>query len=131
MLVCVSIALLTVASLEEVLAGTENKLIKTKFNEASNLHLFVESTYIVICLIQLVHVAGPIIGGLLNTLNESMSMTCFNMSQFGLYCLGVYAVLALLVYCTVHHENDLKLEEDLSGSHKNDKSMLAHQETIK
>ena len=50
-LICVSISLLTIASLEEVLAGTENKLLKTKFNEASNLNLFVESTYIVICLI--------------------------------------------------------------------------------
>lgn len=79
-LICVSIALLTIASLEEVLSGTENKLLKTKFNEASNLHLFVESTYIVICLIQLMHVVGPVIGGLLNTLNGSMSMTCFKMS---------------------------------------------------
>ena len=79
-LICVSIALLTIASLEEVLSGTENKLLKTKFNEASNLHLFVESTYIVICLIQLMHVVGPVFGGLLNTLNGSMSMTCFEMS---------------------------------------------------
>lgn len=115
LLICVSIAFLTIASLEEVLAGTENKLIRTKFNEASNLHLFVESTYMVICLIQLVHIGGPILGGALNAKNDSISMTCFNMSQFGLGCLTVYFLLSVFVYCTVHHENELKLEEDLSG----------------
>ena len=47
LLICVSIAFLTIASLEEVLSGTENKLLRTKFNEASNMHLFVESAFMV------------------------------------------------------------------------------------
>ena len=40
-------------------------------------------------------------------------------------------ILAFFVYCTVHHENDLKLDEDLSGTHKEDHSMIAHQDTIR
>ena len=36
LLICVSIATLAICSLEEVLAGTENKLVRTKFIEASN-----------------------------------------------------------------------------------------------
>ena len=47
LLICVSIAFLTIASLEEVLQGTENKLVSTKFIEASNMHLFVESVLMV------------------------------------------------------------------------------------
>ena len=47
LLICIAIAFLTMASIEEVLSGTENKLLSSKFHEASNLHLFVESTFLV------------------------------------------------------------------------------------
>ena len=47
LLICIAIAFLTVASLEEVLNGTENTLLQTKFKKASNLHLFVESAFMV------------------------------------------------------------------------------------
>ena len=47
LLICIAIAFLTVASLEEVLNGTENTLLRTKFSKASNLHLFVESAFMV------------------------------------------------------------------------------------
>ena len=47
LLICLSIAFLTIASLDEVLRGTENKLLRTKFDRASNMHLFVESAFMV------------------------------------------------------------------------------------
>jgi len=45
LLIVLAIAFMTIASLEEVLCGTENKLLRTKFLNASNLHLFVESAF--------------------------------------------------------------------------------------
>ena len=77
------------------------------------------------------HVIGPITGGLFYTINGSMSKTCFCMFHVGAYSLGAYFISALFVFCTVNHENDLKLDEDLSGTHKEDHSMVAHQETIR
>ena len=53
------------------------------------------------------------------------------MFHVGAYSLGAYLVFAFVVYCTVNHENDLKLDEDLSGTHKEDQSMVAHQDTIR
>lgn len=47
LLIVIATALLTVASLEEVLSGTEYKLLRTKFVNASKIHLFVESTFMV------------------------------------------------------------------------------------
>ena len=51
LLITLSVAFLTIASLEEVIQGTENKLLRTKFNNASNLHLFVESAFMMLCLV--------------------------------------------------------------------------------
>ena len=66
LLICVSIAFLTIASLVEVQSGTENRLLRTKFNEASD-YLFVESALMVHAIVQIAHVIGPILGGLINT----------------------------------------------------------------
>ena len=101
LLICVSIALLTIASLEEVLSGTENKLLRTKFIEASNMHLFVESAMMVHAIVQIAHVIGPILGGLLNTL-VGMTSSCVIMGYFGAGTLFFYLIFALFVYCTVH-----------------------------
>ena len=111
MLICVSIAFLTIASLEEVLSGTENKLLRTKFIEASNMHLFVESAMMVHAIVQLAHVIGPILGGLINTF-VGMKSACVIMGYFGAGSLVFYLVFALYVYCTVHRENSLALRED-------------------
>ena len=75
LLICLSIAFLTIASLEEVIQGTENKLLRSKFIDASNMHLFVESAFLVLSLVQICHVVGPILGGFLNTL-EGMNEAC-------------------------------------------------------
>ena len=111
LLICVSIAFLTIASLEEVLSGTENKLLRTKFIEASNMHLFVESAMMVHAIVQLAHVIGPILGGLINTF-VGMTSACVIMGYFGAASLVFYLFFALYVYCTVHHENSLALQED-------------------
>ena len=66
-MICIAIAFLTISSIEEVLTGTENKLLRTKFNDASNIHLFVESAFLVIALVRVAHVIGPVTGGLVNT----------------------------------------------------------------
>ena len=101
LLICIAIAFLTVASLDEVLQGTENTLLRTKFVEASNLHLFVESAFMVLAIIQVAHVLGPIIGGLINT-GSGMSLTCIYMGIFGAASLLIYVIFAIYVYCTVH-----------------------------
>ena len=111
LLICVSIAFLTIASLEEVLSGTENKLLRTKFIEASNMHLFVESAMMVHAIMQLAHVIGPILGGLINTL-VGMTSACVIMGYFGAGALVFYLIFALFVYCTVHQENTLALRDD-------------------
>lgn len=113
LLICLSIALLAMASLEEVLQGTENKLLRTKFIDASNLHLFVESAFVVLTLVQICHVIGPIIGGFINTL-EGMSQACVQMGFVGGASLFLYTLGAIWVQCTVHKENSLAL--DISGS---------------
>ena len=110
LLICVSIAFLTIASLEEVLAGTENKILHTKFVDASNMHLFVESAFLVHSLILAAHVIGPIMGGAINTM-EGMQDTCIDMGIFGSVCLVIYLVFAIFVWCTVHRENHLSLRE--------------------
>ena len=51
LLICLAIAFLTIASLDEVLAGTGNKLLRTKFVDASNLNLFVESAFMIQALV--------------------------------------------------------------------------------
>ena len=127
LLICVSIAFLTIASLDQVLSGTENKLLRTKFHEASNLHLFVESTFIVHSLVLVAHVVGPVVGGLINA-QVGMNETCTMMGIFGSASIVIYSIFALFVYCTVHQENEIALlkEEDLNGDevqHRNERSI--------
>ena len=110
LLICISAAFMTIASLEEVLAGTENKILHTKFVDASNMHLFVESAFLVHSLVLAAHVIGPIVGGLINSF-EGMPTTCMDMGIFGCVCLGLYAIGAIFVWCTVHRENQLSLRE--------------------
>lgn len=115
LLICVSIAFLTTASIEEVLTGTENKLLRTKFVNASNLHLFVESTFMVYAIVQFAHVVGPIIGGLINT-EVGMAQTCQIMGWVGVGVISIYLVVAIWVHCTVYEENtlDLALPDELN-----------------
>lgn len=108
LLICISIAFLTIASLEEVLSGTENKLLRTKFVNASNLHLFVESTFMVYAIIQFAHIVGPIIGGLINT-EVGMAKTCEKMGWVGIGAVILYLVFAIWVHCTLYEENTLEL----------------------
>lgn len=82
--------------------------MRTKFNEAANSHLFAESVFMVLALVQLMHVIGPIIGGLINA-EVGMSTTCLSMAYMGMGCLVLYVVFAIFVYCTVHQENNLNL----------------------
>jgi len=110
LLIVIAIALLTMASLEEVLSGTENKLLRTKFVNASNLHLFVESIFMVYSVMQLAHIIGPIVGGLINT-ELGMVQTCQVMGQIGAIAVFLYLVLGLWVHCTLHEENTLSLED--------------------
>ena len=111
LLICISIAFLTIASLEEVLSGTENKLLRTKFIEASNMHLFVESALMVHAIVQIAHVVGPILGGLINTV-VGMPQACMMMGYFGAASLVFFLIFGLFVYCTVHQENTLALRDD-------------------
>ena len=108
-MICIAIAFLTVASLQEVLNGTENTLLRTKFSTASNLHLFVESAFMVHALMQMANVFGPILGGLINTA-VGMQEACVKMGLFGIAAIGIYFLLAIFVNCTVYKENDLSLD---------------------
>ena len=108
LLICISIAFLTIASLQEILSGTENKLLRTKFSNASNLHLFVESAFTVYNVVQFAHVIGPILGGLINS-EFVMKTTCVFMGWIGFGAIFVYLLFGIFVYCTVHHENALSL----------------------
>ena len=116
-MICIAIAFLTVASLEEVLNGTENTLLRTKFSKASNLHLFVESAFMVHALMQMANVFGPILGGLINTA-VGMQGACEKMGIVGIYAMGIYLILALIVSCTVHKENDLSLDVRMTPAHR-------------
>ena len=62
----------------------------------------------VLALVQLMHVIGPIVGGLINA-EVGMSTTCMSMAYMGMGCLVLYVVFAIFVYCTVHQENNLNL----------------------
>ena len=106
LLICVSIAFLTIASLVEVQSGTENKLLRTKY-EASD-YLFVESALMVHAIVQIAHVIGPILGGLINSYS-GMPEACMVMGYVGATSLVFYLIFALYVYCTVYHENTLSL----------------------
>ena len=106
LLICVSIAFLTIASLVEVQSGTENKLLRTKY-EASD-YLFVESALMVHTIVQIAHIVGPILGGLINTF-VGMPEACSIMGYVGATSLVFYLIFALYVYCTVYHENTLSL----------------------
>mmetsp|Transcript_42874 Transcript_42874/g.56697 ORF Transcript_42874/g.56697 Transcript_42874/m.56697 type:complete len:185 (+) Transcript_42874:647-1201(+) len=110
MLILISIALLTIASLEEVLSGTENKLLRTKFVNASNLHLFVESTFMVYAIVQFAHIIGPIIGGMLNT-ELGMAKSCQMMGWIGAFAIFLYLGFALWVHCTLYEENTISLTD--------------------
>ena len=109
MLIMISVAFLTIASLEEVLSGTENKLLRTKFVNASNLHLFVESAFMVYAIVQFSHIIGPIVGGILNT-EVGSAETCRIMGWIGVGAISVYLIFALWVYCTLYEENALSLD---------------------
>ena len=111
LLICISIAFLTISSLEEVLAGTENALLRTKFIEASNMHLFVESALMVHALVQIAHVVGPILGGMINSA-VGMSKACTLLGYVGVGALVIYQALALWVFCTIHQENNLALRDE-------------------
>ena len=97
-MICLAIAFLTIASVEEVLSGTAYKLLQTKFVDASRMHLFVESALYVNALVQLAYVFGPIIGGSINTA-VGMSKTCISMGITGSICLLVYFVWSIVVHC--------------------------------
>jgi len=75
---------------------------------ASNLHLFVESAFMVYNTVQFAHIVGPILGGCINA-QFGMSKTCVIMGWVGASAILVYILFAVFVYCTVHHENNLSL----------------------
>lgn len=121
LLIVIAIALLTMASLEEVLSGTENKLLRTRFANASALHLFVESVFMVYTVMQLAHIIGPIIGGLLNT-DLGMTESCLVMGSIGAGTVVLYVILGLWVHCTLYEENTLELTmnlDDINEHHTN------------
>lgn len=75
---------------------------------ASNLHLFVESAFMVYNTVQFAHIVGPILGGYVNA-QFGMSKTCVIMGWVGASAILIYILFALFVYCTVHHENNISL----------------------
>ena len=108
LLICISVALLTIASIEEVLKGTENIILRTKYNDLAKRHLFAETIFMVIALVQVMHIIGPITGGFINS-SVGMSQTCLSMGYIGTGCLILYLVFAMVVQCTIHEENTLNL----------------------
>ena len=102
LLICLAIAFLTIASVEEVLSGTAYKLLQTKFIEASRMHLFVESALYVNGLVMLAYMFGPILGGVINTA-VGMSKTCISMGVTGSICLFFYFVFSIIVHCITIH----------------------------
>ena len=106
LLIVIATAFLAVASLEEIMSGTEKKLLRSKFVNASKTHLFVESTFLVYGLMQFAHIVGPIIGGLINT-DYTMARTCTIMGLFGITACIMYLIASLWVYCTIQEEESL------------------------
>ena len=111
LLICIGAAFLTTASFEEVMSGTQSKLIKTKFKETSKSQLFVEAAFIVQSLIQLSILLGPIIGGLMKD-GYGIQATCYQMGITSTIFLIIYTVLAIFVYCTSYTEVRLSLENE-------------------
>ena len=111
LLIVIATAFLTIAALEEVLAGTENKLVRTKFMNASKTHLFVESTFMVYSVLQFAHIIGPITGGLINT-DYTMARTCTIMGLLGITATTFYFVFAIWVHLTID-DNTLSLTSSL------------------
>ena len=70
--------------------------------------MFAEAVFKVMGLVQLMHVIGPIMGGLVNS-SVGMSKTCLSMGYVGAGSILLYLVFALFVYCTLHTENNISL----------------------
>ena len=97
-------AFLTTSATEEVLTGTENKLLSTKYVNWSNLHLSVEYSFIVYALVHAVCQCRSTINfGLINS-GMSMAQISQIISKAGADKVSVYLAVAILVHCTEYEE---------------------------
>ena len=99
LLICIAAAFLSTASFQEVMSGTEDKLIRTKFKDAAGLMLFSQAAFIIQALITIAFICGPIIGGFLNDMH-GMQEACLTMAFFGAGYLVFYSLGGIFVHCT-------------------------------
>ena len=114
LLICIAAAFLSTASFQEVMSGTEQRLIRTKFKDTSGSQLFSQAAFIVQALITFAFIGGPVLGGCLNDA-VGIEEACLTMSIIGAGFLIYYTIGGIFVHFTSHQENTLNLDESIDG----------------